>query len=88
MHLMMDYAAKISSDPGSITPADVDLLQKDGLDDKQITDVALAAVVRNFISYFFDALGAGPDREKLAGNTSISQIASVWLEPGWLWLRM
>ena len=60
---LMDYASKISTDSGSITPADLDLLRQDGLDDQQITDVALAAVARNFISRFFDALGAGPDLE-------------------------
>jgi len=60
---LMDYASKISIDSGSITPADLDQLRQDGLDDQQITDVALAAVARNFISRFFDALGAGPDLE-------------------------
>ncbi|HTX90789.1 MAG TPA: peroxidase-related enzyme [Anaerolineales bacterium] len=60
---MMDYAAKISGDANSITREDIDLLRRDGLDDQQITDVALAAVVRNFMSRFFDALGAGPDPE-------------------------
>jgi len=60
---MMDYATKISRDSGSITPADVDVLRRDGLDEHQITDAALAAVARNFISRFFDAMGAGPDPE-------------------------
>jgi alkylhydroperoxidase family enzyme len=60
---MMDYADKISRDPSAIGPADFDLLRADGLSDQQITDVALAAVARNFISRFFDALGAGPDPE-------------------------
>ena len=60
---MMDYASKISSDTSSNTQADFDLLRKDGLDDQQITDIALAAVARNFMSRFFHALGAGPDPE-------------------------
>jgi uncharacterized peroxidase-related enzyme len=58
---MMDYATKISTDSSSITQADIDLLRQDGLSDQQITDVALAAVVRNFFSRFFDALGTAPD---------------------------
>ncbi len=58
---MMDYAAKISSDSESITQADIDLLRQDGLTDQQITDVALAAVVRNFLSRYFAALGATTD---------------------------
>jgi alkylhydroperoxidase family enzyme len=60
---MMDYASKISRDSGAITQADIDILRQDGLNEQQITDVALAAVARNLISRFFDALGAGPDPE-------------------------
>ena len=52
---IMDYASKISRDSGSITQADIDILRQDGLNEQQITDVALAAVARNLISRFFDA---------------------------------
>ncbi len=65
MHLM-DYAAKISGDSRSITSADTEVLRQDGLTEQQITDVALAAVMRNFLSRFFDALGADPDPELIA----------------------
>ena len=60
---MMDYASKISRDSGSITQVDIDILRQAGLNEQQVTDIALAAVARNFISRFFDALGAGPDPE-------------------------
>ncbi len=60
---MMDYASKMSRASGSVSQADVDLLRQDGLSEQQITDIALAAAARNFISRFFDALGAGPDPE-------------------------
>jgi uncharacterized peroxidase-related enzyme len=60
---MMDYAAKMSRDPDAITSADVERLRQDGLTDPQIGDVALAAAARNFISRYFDALGAPPDPE-------------------------
>lgn len=63
---LMDYASKISRDSGSVTKEDVDILRQDGLTDQQITDVALAVVARNFISRFFDALGADPDPELIA----------------------
>ncbi len=63
---MMDYADKISRAPASIGPADVETLHADGLTDRQITDIALAAVARNFISRFFDALGADPEPELIA----------------------
>jgi len=63
---LMDYATRISGDSKSISQADTDLLKQDGLTDQQITDVALAAVLRNFLSRFFDALGADPDPEIIA----------------------
>ena len=60
---MMDYAYKISTDTSLITQADIDLLRDDGLNDQQITDVAMAAVARNFMSRMFEALGVNPDPE-------------------------
>ena len=60
---LMDYASKISLESKSISQADVDILHRDGLNDQQITDVAMAAVLRNFMSRFFDALGARADPE-------------------------
>ncbi len=60
---MMDDAAKMSANPPAVTQADTERLRADGLSDQQITDIALAAVARNFISRFFEALGASPDPE-------------------------
>ena len=60
---MMDYASKISGEGSSDTQASFDQLRQDGLDDQQITDIALAAVARNFISRFFQAVGAESDLE-------------------------
>lgn len=60
---MMDYAHTISVDASAITQADIDLLRQDGLTDAQIGDIALAVAARNFISRYFDALGAPPDGE-------------------------
>lgn len=63
---LMDFATKVSSDPDAISPADVDILRKDGLTDQQVTDVTLAVTARNFISRLFMALGADPDPELIA----------------------
>lgn len=60
---MMDYASKISRDSSSIAQADIDVLRNDGLSDQQITDIALAIVARNYISRYFDAIGARTDPE-------------------------
>ncbi len=68
---MMDYASKISRVSGSVHPEDVETLRADGLSDQAITDIALAAAARNFISRFFDALGAGPDPELIEREPEI-----------------
>ncbi len=60
---MMDYASKMSANPPAVAQADVDRLHADGLNDQQITDIALAAAARNFISRFYEALGASPNPE-------------------------
>ncbi|PKN88052.1 MAG: carboxymuconolactone decarboxylase [Chloroflexi bacterium HGW-Chloroflexi-8] len=60
---MMDYAFKISTDTSLITQADIDLLHQDGLNNQQISDIAMAAVARNFMSRMFEAFGVNPDPE-------------------------
>lgn len=78
---LMDYASKISGDPSTITPADIDLLRQDGLNEKQITDAALVAVARNFISRFFDALGAPPDVELQQQEPELWGYLKDWHKP-------
>jgi len=77
---LMDYADKISRDSGSIRQEDIDLLRGDGLNDQQITDVALAAVARNFMSRIFDALGEGPDPELQAKEPELWAYLKDWRE--------
>ncbi len=60
---MMDYATKMTSNPPAVVREDVERLREDGLNDQQITEVALVAAARNFISRFFEAMGASPDLE-------------------------
>lgn len=75
---MMDYATRISTDPGSVSQADVDLLRQDGFSDQQITDIALAVVSRNFISRFFDALGAQADPELIEREPELWGYLKDW----------
>jgi uncharacterized peroxidase-related enzyme len=75
---LMDYASKISRDSKSISPADMDILHQDGLNDQQITDVALAAVLRNFMSRLFDALGARSDPELIAKEPELWNYLKDW----------
>jgi uncharacterized peroxidase-related enzyme len=55
------YAEQIARDATAVTAADVDRLREVGLDDAEITNVALAATARCFFSKTLDALGALPD---------------------------
>lgn len=75
---MMDYADKLSRDINSVTRADVDLLRQDGLTDQQVTDVALAVSVRNFISRYFAAIGAEPDPELIAREPELWDFLKDW----------
>jgi uncharacterized peroxidase-related enzyme len=75
---LMDYAAKISRDSRSINQADIDILRQDGLNEQQITDVALAAVARNFISRLFDSLGAAPDPELIEKEPELWSYLKDW----------
>jgi alkylhydroperoxidase family enzyme len=79
---MMDYASKISGDTGSITPADLDRLRQDGLSPQQITDVALTAVARNFISRLFDSLGVNPDPELQQQEPELWEYLKDWQKTG------
>jgi alkylhydroperoxidase family enzyme len=75
---LMDYASKISRDSGSVNQADIDLLHQDGLNDQQITDIVLAIVARNFISRFFDSLGASADPELQAREPELWGYLKGW----------
>ena len=77
---MIEYADKISRDSKTISQTDIDVLRADGLTDQQITDVALAAVARNFISRFFDSQGAGPDPELIAQEPELWAYLEHWGE--------
>lgn len=75
---LMDYADKISRESESITQADIDLLRQDGLNEQQITDVALAAAARNFLSRYFHALGVDPDPELIEKEPELWAYLKDW----------
>lgn len=58
---MLAYAEKITRNAASVAQADIDRLRAVGFTDPQIADIALCAAFRNFISRFFDAMGAGTE---------------------------
>ena len=55
---MLAYAEQITIDASRIGQVDIDSLRAVGLTDLNIADIALAASFRNFLSRYFDAVGA------------------------------
>jgi len=67
---MLAYAEQVTNDASKVTQQDVDRLREHGFSDEQVSDIALCAALRNFISRFFDAVGATPDDEYRALDPS------------------
>lgn len=74
---MLEYAEKVTVAASKIEQADVDRLREHGFSDAQISDIALCAAWRNFISRFFDAVGAMPDDEYRALDPSFRDALCV-----------
>lgn len=55
---MLTYAEQITKDASKITEANIARLRSVGFTDLNIADIALAASYRNFMSRYFDAVGA------------------------------
>lgn len=62
---MLAYAEQITRDASRIGPDDIERLRAVGFSDLNIADIALAASFRNFMSRYFDAVGAKVEEEFL-----------------------
>ena len=58
---MLAYAEQVARDASQITRSTIDGLRKIGFTDVEISDIALCASIRCFVSRFFDATGAEPE---------------------------
>jgi uncharacterized peroxidase-related enzyme len=58
---MLAYAEQVARDASRITQNHIDALREVGFSDVEISDIALCASIRSFISRFFDATGATPE---------------------------
>jgi uncharacterized peroxidase-related enzyme len=74
---MLAYAEQITVDASRISRADIDHLRAVGFSDLNIADIALAASFRNFLSRYFDAVGAEAEPEFLDGDLSVRKELSV-----------
>lgn len=74
---MLAYAEQITIDASRITQSDIDSLRAVGLSDVNIADIALAASVRNFLSRYFDAVGAEVEDDFLDSELDIREELSV-----------
>jgi len=74
---MLAYAEKITNDAKSIAQADIDRLRAAGFTDPQISDIALCAAFRNFVSRFFDAMGAGTEAAFLDADEDFRKAMTV-----------
>jgi len=54
---MLDYAVKLTKQPGSMDGGDVDTLRESGLDDSEILDVCQVTAYYNYVNRLADGLG-------------------------------
>ena len=74
---MLAYAEQITRDASRIGQADIDRLRAVGFSDLNIADIALAASFRNFMSRYFDAVGATVEPEFLDVDPAVRAQMSV-----------
>lgn len=74
---MLAYAEQITIDASRITKADIDHLHAVGFTDVNIADIALAASFRNFLSRYFDAVGAEVEHDFLDDDPGVRAELSV-----------
>lgn len=74
---MLSYAQQITRDASKITEADIQRMRDVGLSDVNIADIALAASFRNFMSRYFDAVGATVEPEFLDDEPTVRELMAV-----------
>ena len=74
---MLSYAEKVAQDTSGISQADIDALRAAGFSDRQISDIALCAAFRCFVSRFFDAVGAGTEPAFIDSDESFRSAMTV-----------
>lgn len=78
---MLDYAENIAKNASQVSKADIERLRAVGFTDRQICDIALCASLRCFMSRFFDAVGAGPERPFFDSDEAFRAALTVGRKP-------
>lgn len=58
---LCDYAAKLTAAPASMAQADVEVLRRNGFDDRAVSDAAQVTSYFNYINRIADGLGVDPE---------------------------
>ena len=74
---MLAYAEQVARDASQVTRGHIDALREHGFSDVEISDIALCASIRSFVSRFFDATGATPEPVFLDGDPEFRQAMTV-----------
>ncbi|MEM7441980.1 MAG: alkylhydroperoxidase [Pseudomonadota bacterium] len=78
---MLDFAEKIAIDASKVTHIDIDGLRAAGFSDPQISDIALCAALRCFMSRFYDATGATPEPAFIDDDPEVASALAVGRQP-------
>lgn len=74
---MLAYAEKVTRNAHRIAQADIDRLRSVGFKDQEISDIALCAAFRCFLSRLVDAVGAGPEAAFIDGDEEFRAAMTV-----------
>lgn len=67
LRAILDYATKLTRDPGNAAQADVEALRGAGLEDEEILDAALVTAYFNFVNRIAQGLGVSFSEQELKG---------------------
>jgi len=68
---MLEYAELITRNASLVTEQDINKLRAVGFSDLNVADIALAASFRNFMSRYFDAVGATAEAAFFDADTTV-----------------
>lgn len=70
---MLDYALKLTCDPGAMTADDVDALRAVGFGDRAILDICQVVAYYNYVNRLADGLGVELEDGWEAGEITLSR---------------